>query len=195
MKQFVLGLLLMAACTCTGCGHAAGSREQAPDSSRREAPSPSVNSAQASPADAPDLLSLPDGLPTAPAAPGDLDASGGYLLLGEIPEEDLALYCDNAPERTRAYLRYGESFQAFDQDAWADPTILPELEWADWDEDGTMDLIVKYLRHQGAYFDGTTTLPGLVCEEVVYQWDGSRWTDIHFYSGGGYQAEAAPQAP
>lgn len=132
-------------------------------------------------------------LPTALAKMEDIDGSGGYLLIGEIAEADIALYCDNSEDRDMAYIRYGEHFQAFQQKAWIDPTVLPELDWQDWDDDGAMDLVVKYLWHEGTYFDGQSASPGLVCEMVVYKWDENQnqWTDIHFYSSGGLQ-ECSP---
>lgn len=125
-------------------------------------------------------LQLPDSLPTILTTESDINGEGGYLLLGNIPDENIAIYCDNSEERHRVYIQYGEHFQAFEQKAWEDPTILPELEWKDWDGDGNMDLIVKYLRHEGTYFDGEASQPGIVYEEVVYQWNGEAWTDIHF---------------
>lgn len=128
--------------------------------------------------------SLPKDLPGKLATPEDLTGKGGYLLLAEIPEEDIALYCDNLEERNQVYIRYGEHFQAFDQQVWTDPTVLPELTWGDWDEDGKQDLSAKYLWHEGIYFDGEKTSPGLVYEFVVYQWEKEQWTDIHFTSGG-----------
>jgi len=128
--------------------------------------------------------SLPKDLPDKLAEANDLTGEGGYLLLGEIPEEDIALYCDNLEDRNHVYLRYGEHFQTFEQQVWTDPTILPELAWDDWDGDGKPDLSVKYLRHEGIYFDGEKTSPGLVYEFVVYQWKEGRWIDIHFTSGG-----------
>lgn len=132
-------------------------------------------------------------LPTALAKMEDMDGSGGYLLIGEIVAADIALYCDNSEDRDMAYIRYGEHFQAFQQKAWIDPTVLPELDWQDWDDDGAMELVVKYLRHEGTYFDGQSASPGLVCEMVVYKWDENQnqWSDIHFYSSGGLQ-EYAP---
>lgn len=128
------------------------------------------------------VLQLPDNLPMNLATSLDINGEGGYLLLGNIPDEGIAIYCDNLEERNQVYIQYGEHFQMFEQKAWEDPTILPELDWEDWDEDGNMDLIVKYLRHEGTYFDGKTSSPGTVYEEVVYQWNGACWTDIHFYA-------------
>lgn len=126
-------------------------------------------------------------LPTVLATAEDINGNGGYLLIGEIAEADISLYCDNLAERNKAYIRYGKHFQTFEQNVWADATILPELDWTDWDGDGSMDLVIKYLRHEGTYFDGEASMPGLVCEEVVYQWDGGQWADIHFSSGGTMQ--------
>lgn len=136
-----------------------------------------------------DRKELMEYLPTTLAKMEDIDGSGGYLLIGEIPEADIALYCDNLEDRDMAYIRYGEHFQAFQQKAWMDPTVLPELDWQDWDDDGAMELVVKYLRHEGTFFDGQSASPGLVCEMVVYKWDENQnqWTDIHFYSSGGLQ--------
>jgi len=131
-----------------------------------------------------DTSSLPKDLPDELATEEELTGKGGYLLLGEIPEEDIAVYCDNLEERRQVYIRYGEHFQAFEQQVWPDPTVLPELIWDDWDEDGREELSVKYLRHEGIYFDGEKTSPGLVYEFVVYQWENEQWRDIHFTSGG-----------
>lgn len=62
--------------------------------------------------------------------------------------------------------------------------IFPELSFEDWDGDGMKELVVKYLRHEGSYFDGNSVSPGLVYELVIYEWDGERWDDMHFSSGG-----------
>lgn len=129
------------------------------------------------------VLPLPENLPVNLATPSDVDDKGGYLLLGSIPDEKVAIYCTNSEDRNQVFIQYGEHFQMFPQKAWEDPTILPELTWADWDEDGTMDLIIKYLRHEGTYFDGETSSSGTVYEEVIYQWNGEYWTDIHFCAG------------
>ena len=123
-----------------------------------------------------DLSSLPSEL----ASAEDLTGNGGYLLIGQVPDEDIGIYCDNAETRDLVYIRYGTHIQSFQQEAWADPTILPRVEWEDWDGDGKKDLVIDYLRHEGEYFDGETTSPGVVGEKVVYQWDGEKWTDIHF---------------
>lgn len=129
-------------------------------------------------------MPLPENLPTTLASAKDINAGGGYLLIGELPEENIRLYCDNSEERNKVYIQYEEHFQMFEQKALIDPTILPELNYTDWDEDGVMDLVVDYLRHEGTYFDGKTNLPGVVGERVVYQWNGEQWMDIHFTSGG-----------
>lgn len=157
--------------------------------SQEEKARSAVTAIQEQPSTAPagDLLPLPEDLPTELAHADDLDGAGGYLLIGQVPEADIALYCDNDQIRSQVYIRFGTHFQAFGQEAWIDPTLLPEVSWTDWDGDGERDLVVDYLRHQGTYFDGTTTSPGIVGEQVVYQWDGSRWTDLHFFSGGGLQ--------
>lgn len=127
---------------------------------------------------------LPENLPDTPATAESLTGEGGYLLLGCLPEADIALYCDNLEERNQVYLRYGEAFQKFEQKVWTDPTVLPELSVQDQDEDGVKEIAVRYLRHEGEYFDGETTSPGLVCEFVIYRWDENKWTDIHFSSSG-----------
>jgi len=171
-RNLVLALAFILAFTLTGCGG-----EPAEPAS---APAPLTETAEPS---APEET-VPDGLPDTLASEEDLTGEGGYLLLGEIPEEDIALYCDNLEERNQVYLRYGEHFQSFEQPVWSDPTVLPELSWEDWDEDGQMDLCVKYLRHEGVYFDGEKNTPGLVHEFVVYQWKDGQWIDLHFTSGG-----------
>ncbi len=177
---FALALALLLA--LAGC-------EKKPDGSQTTpgpAPTPTPPAEAAAPEEADEL---PDALPDKLATAEDLTGEGGYLLLGEVPEEDIALYCDNLEERNRAYIRYGEHFQTFDQQVWPDPTVLPELTWDDWDEDGQRELTVKYLRHEGTYFDGEKYEPGLVYEQVVYEWDEAQqtWTDIHFHSSGPVQ--------
>lgn len=122
----------------------------------------------------------PSSLPSELASTDDLNYDGGYLLIGEVPEEDIGVYCENVEVRDRVYIRYGTHIQSFQQEAWVDPTILPRVEWKDWDGDGKNELVIDYLRHEGEYFDGETTSPGIVGEQVVYRWDGDKWTDIHF---------------
>lgn len=180
------GKLLAALClilALTGCGTVSVTDESPSKSSasvQRQEQTPAPDSITQENGQ----LALPEDLPAVLAAPEDIGGEGAYLLLGELPEEDIALYCDNSSQRQQVYLRCGEHFQAFTENPWPDPTILPELTWTDWDGDGTPDLLVRYLRHEGTYFDGESLSPGLVCQEVVYQWDGQQWNDIHFYSGG-----------
>lgn len=134
------------------------------------------------PAPAPPARTLPADLPDTLARAEGLDRSGGYLLLGVLPELDIALYCDNAQVRDTAHLRYGEHFQSFDQEIWSDPTVLPRLTWSDGADGALPGLAVHYLSHQGTFFDGERYHPGLAGEEVVCQWDGTQWTDVHFRS-------------
>lgn len=163
---------------------ACGQQQSQPEASLTEMARISDDGIESAPADNGNgELTLPDNLPTTLATESDINGEGGYLLLGSIPDENIAIYCDNSEERNQVYIRYGDHFQAFEQKAWEDPTILPELEWTDWDGDGNKDLIVKYLRHEGTYFDGETSQPGIVYEKVVYQWNGESWTDIHFTAG------------
>ncbi len=193
---FVLALALVRA--LAGCDKKPDGAQTTPSSA--PTPTPPVGSAAPEETD-----ERPDDLPDELATAEDLTGEGGYLLLGkayapiacprptpteETPEE-VALYCDNLEERNRVYLQYGEHFQAFEQLAWPDPTVLPELTWDDWDEDGERELTVKYLRHEGTYFDGEKYEPGLVYEQVVYQWDEAQqtWTDIHFHSSGPNRTE------
>lgn len=114
------------------------------------------------------------------ASAEDLNDAGGYLLIGAVPEEDISIYCENAETRDWVYIRYGTHIQSFRQEAWADPTILPRVEWQDWDGDGNNELVVDYLRHEGEYFDGKAASTGVVGERVVYRWDGEKWTELHF---------------
>ena len=114
-----------------------------------------------------------------------MSSYGDYLMIGELPEKDIYLYCDNQEEKKQVYIRFQNNFQRFDLQDECDFSILPELTMEDWDEDGQEDLVVKYFRYKGEYFDGERVLPGVVYELVVYQWSGNQWEDIHFYSGGG----------
>lgn len=179
---FMFACLLMLA----GCNHAPGFYNEAPFEADIQETPDCVGAAAPASETEPETeeLCLPENLPEVLASAGDVDGSGGYLMIGAMPEADIALYCDNLEERNSAYIRYGEHFQRFGQEAWTDPAVLPELDWRDWDEDGTMELVVKYLRHEGTFFDGESVSPGLVYELVVYKWDETRWTDIHFSSGG-----------
>ena len=174
-QKRICAWIFSAALLLTGCG-----REEAgpvPDGEERLCavnPEGSSNAGE-----------LPPDLPTALASEADLTGEGGYLLLGEAAEGEIGLYCDNAKERTQVYLRYGTHFQAFSQSGvWTDPDLFPKVAWYDWDGDGAADLVVDYLRYEGVYFDGETASPGIVGEQVVYQWDGAQWTDLHFGSGG-----------
>ena len=50
------------------------------------------------------VLQLPDNLPTNLAISSDINGEGGYLLLGKIPEENIAIYCDNSVETNQVYI-------------------------------------------------------------------------------------------
>ena len=181
MKKYLALIMLMAYML----GPVAHGQQQAQEQENLSETTAVSDGVEPVPAESGDgILQLPNDLPVKLATSSDInDGESRYLLLGKIPNENIAIYCDNSEERNRVYIQYGEHFQMFEQKAWEDPTILPEIAWEDWDEDGNKDLIVKYLRHEGTYFDGETFSKGIVYEEVVYQWNGEYWTDIHFYAG------------
>ena len=66
-----------------------------------------------------------------------------WLLLAELPGEDIGLYCGKYDEET-VYLRYGETFQVFQQDL-SGGGHLPEMERVD---DST--IAVQYYQEGGS---------------------------------------------
>lgn len=104
----------------------------------------------------PRFRALPEDLPTEAGMEGDW-----WLLLAELPGEDIGLYCGKYDEET-VYLRYGETFQVFQQDL-SGGGHLPEMERVD---DST--IAVQYYQEGGA-----------IGERVTYRWTGAYWADAH----------------
>lgn len=123
------------------------------------------------------LQDVPEDLPTdlmdlsRPA-----EEQGPWLLLAQTPGFDIALY-RSAWDDQHVYLRVtNQSFQQFDRDLTG-MELLPTLEVTE----GEADLTVRalYRRYEGTYFNGTSYEPGIVAEQVFYDWDeaGGDWTE------------------
>ena len=120
---------------------------------------------------------LPEDLPTELM---DLDRpaedQGQWLLLAQAPTVDVALY-RSADDGQHVYLRVTNmSFQRFDRDL-SGMELLPTLDL--WDGDADMTVQVLYRRYEGTYFNGISNEPGIVAEQVVYDWNeaGRYWTE------------------
>lgn len=100
---------------------------------------------------------LPEDLPTEVSAEGDW-----WLLIAELPGEDIALYCDKYSTET-VYLRYGETFQVFQQNFSLEKNMLPEISRVD-----DASIAIRYQRQEN---DSAAE------EQVLYRWNGIYWED------------------
>lgn len=106
---------------------------------------------------------LPEELPMEVGAKTDF-----WELLSELPGEDIALY--RQPWDTEyVYLRRGEHFQVLEH-SLEGLDMLPLLEYVD---DST--IAIHFRRHEGTYFNGETTEPGVVSDVLECTWTGAHW--------------------
>ena len=160
---------VFAACTFTGAAMAA----------EPEADPGEPVQAEQEPADepAPEPVSVPEDLPTELMdLSRPLEEQGEWLLLAETPGFDIALY-RSAQDGQHVYLRVtNQSFQRFNWNL-SGMELLPTLEVVDGDASITVRAL--YRRYEGTYFNGRTEEPGIVADQVFYDWDASTkyWTE------------------
>ena len=160
-------------CTFTGAAEAQETIPVEPPQEEQEG-EPAEDPPESSPEDRRDV---PEDLPTdlmdlsRPA-----EEQGPWLLLAQTPGFDIALY-RSAWDDQHVYLRVtNQSFQQFDRDLTG-MELLPTLEVTEGDADLTVRAL--YRRYEGTYFNGTSYEPGIVAEQVFYDWDeaGGDWTE------------------
>ncbi len=171
----VMAVLVAAACAvfaaCTFTGAAMAAEPEAD-------PGEPVQTEQ-EPADepAPEPVSVPEDLPTELMdLSRPLEEQGEWLLLAETPGFDIALY-RSAQDGQHVYLRVtNQSFQRFNWNL-SGMELLPTLEVVDGDASITVRAL--YRRYEGTYFNGRTEEPGIVADQVFYDWDASTkyWTE------------------
>ena len=126
---------------------------------------------------APEPVSVPEDLPTELMdLSRPLEEQGEWLLLAQTPGFDIALY-RSAQDGQHVYLRVtNQSFQRFDRDL-SGMELLPTLEVVDGDASITVRAL--YRRYEGTYFNGRAEEPGIVADQVFYDWDASAkyWTE------------------
>lgn len=160
---------VFAACTFTGAAEA-----EEPEADPEE-----PVQAEQEPADepAPEPVSVPEDLPTELMdLSRPLEEQGEWLLLAQTPGFDIALY-RSARDGQHVYLRVtNQSFQRFNWDL-SGMELLPTLEVVDGDASITVRAL--YRRYEGTYFNGRTEEPGIVADQVFYDWDASTkyWTE------------------
>ena len=160
---------VFAACTFTGAAEA-----EEPEAD----PGEPVHAEQ-EPADepAPEPVSVPEDLPTELMdLSRPLEEQGEWLLLAQTPGFDIALY-RSARDGQHVYLRVtNQSFQRFNWNL-SGMELLPTLEVVDGDASITVRAL--YRRYEGTYFNGRTEEPGIVADQVFYDWDASTkyWTE------------------
>jgi beta-lactamase regulating signal transducer with metallopeptidase domain len=177
----VMAVLVAAACVVFAACTFTGAKAQEVDEP--------VNPVQTEqePADEPLLETDPAADSSQPAIPENLptelmdlscpaEEQGEWLLLAQTPDFDIALY-RSAQDDQHVYLRVtNQSFQRFDRDL-SGMELLPTLEVTDGDADITVQVL--YRRYEGTYFNGTSNEPGIVAEQIFYDWDESAksWTE------------------
>lgn len=102
-------------------------------------------------------------LPAAVGAENDF-----WQLLSELPESGVALY-RRSWDTEHVYLRYGAHFQVLEH-SLEGLDMLPLLEYVD---DST--IAIHFRRHEGVYFNGETTEPGVVSDVLECTWTGAHW--------------------
>lgn len=149
MKRMVLPLLALAV-LLGGCSRPPA--EPTPPPAASPSPTPAL---EAPPTETPEPLwwdVSPEELPDTAAAAAAVAAGGeDFYLLGQLPEQDIALYGRGLrnPEDggcSGVLLRRGDTLTPFQQRYMplTDPA-LPELRWVDLDGDGAEELAVKYM--------------------------------------------------
>lgn len=128
----------------------------------------------------------PEDLPTSPLPMNDLwwrESCPELYMLAELPEADIALYgvnqYDGPYSEDPLFLRYGSSLQWLEQTSYS-VRYTPTLTWADFDNDGSNELVAIYCIAYGT---------GCFIQELhLYEWDGSAWND-QLYSPKDYEAQ------
>ena len=163
---------VFAVCTFTGAAEAEEPEPDPPEPVRTE-PEPADESVPESFA-LPEPADLPENLPTELMdLDRPLEEQGDWLLLAETPGLDIALYRSAADDQ-HVYLRVTNmSFQRFDRDLTG-VELLPTMEVVEGEADITVQAL--YRRYEGTYFNGTSYEPGIVAEQVFYDWDDSART-------------------
>jgi len=113
-----------------------------------------------------DLPALAD-LPARLVRPGTPEAKADIWLIGELPEDDIAVYYEQSTEKY--WLRYGSVIQEVEGMTVSVPQLLlPQLYFDDPDGDGSRELVGISLKAYGT---------GIAQEQLsVYEWDGEAWT-------------------
>ena len=124
--------------------------------------------------------------PTSPLPMNDLwwrESCPELYMLAELPEADIALYgvnqYDGPYSEDPLFLRYGSSLQWLEQTSYS-VRYTPTLTWADFDNDGSNELVAIYCIAYGT---------GCFIQELhLYEWDGSAWSN-QLYSPKDYEAQ------
>ena len=175
-----MACIVAAACgvfaVCTFTGAAEEAPEAEPPEPVQTEPEPADEPAP-EPSALPEPAALPEDLPTELMDLNlPLEEQGEWLLLAQTPGFDIALY-RSADDDQHVYLRVTNmSFQRFDRDL-SGMELLPTMEVVDGD--GDMTVRVLYRRYEGTYFNGSSYEPGIVAEQMFYDWNESArtWTE------------------
>ena len=175
----VMAVLVAAACAVfAACTFTGAAKAEEPEADPVE-PVQTEQEPAPEPVDepAPEPVSVPEDLPTELMdLSRPLEEQGEWLLLAQTPGFDIALY-RSAQDGQHVYLRVtNQSFQRFDRDL-SGMELLPTLEVVDGDASITVRAL--YRRYEGTYFNGRAEEPGIVADQVFYDWDASAkyWTE------------------
>ena len=179
----VMAVLVAAACAvfaaCTFTGAAMAAEPEADPGEPVQTEQEPADEPAPEPVDepAPEPVSVPEDLPTELMdLSRPLEEQGEWLLLAQTPGFDIALY-RSARDGQHVYLRVtNQSFQRFNWNL-SGMELLPTLEVVDGDASITVRAL--YRRYEGTYFNGRTEEPGIVADQVFYDWDASTkyWTE------------------
>ena len=179
----VMAVLVATACAvfaaCTFTGAAEAEEPEADPGEPVQAEQEPADEPAPEPVDepAPEPVSVPEDLPTELMdLSRPLEEQGEWLLLAQTPGFDIALY-RSARDGQHVYLRVtNQSFQRFNWNL-SGMELLPTLEVVDGDASITVRAL--YRRYEGTYFNGRTEEPGIVADQVFYDWDASTkyWTE------------------
>ena len=179
----VMAVLVAAACAvfaaCTFTGAAMAAEPEADPGEPVQTEQEPADEPAPEPVDepAPEPVSVPEDLPTELMdLSRPLEEQGKWLLLAQTPGFDIALY-RSARDGQHVYLRVtNQSFQRFNWNL-SGMELLPTLEVVDGDASITVRAL--YRRYEGTYFNGRTEEPGIVADQVFYDWDASTkyWTE------------------
>ena len=179
----VMAVLVAAACAvfaaCTFTGAAMAAEPEADPGEPVQTEQEPADEPAPEPVDepAPEPASVPEDLPTELMdLSRPLEEQGKWLLLAQTPGFDIALY-RSAQDGQHVYLRVtNQSFQRFNWNL-SGMELLPTLEVVDGDASITVRAL--YRRYEGTYFNGRAEEPGIVADQVFYDWDASTkyWTE------------------